>query len=131
MSVFPSRTYKKGHRHGPGTLVVIPEGTGYSFLWQEGKEKILVPWHEGSVFVPPNRWYHQHFNVGAEPAKYLAFHSPRGTGPYVRDQIEYPDEDPVIRRTFEGELRKIGQTPLMPEEAYRDRTFEWPYGDDD
>ncbi len=131
MSVFPSRTYKKAHRHGAGTLVVIPDGTGYSYLWPEGKEKILVPWHEASVFVPPNRWYHQHFNVGIDPAKYLAFHSPRGSGPYVRDQIEYPDEDQIIRRTFETELAKIGMTSLMPEEAYTDREFEWPYGDDD
>ena len=30
MSVFPARTYKKAHRHGPGTLIVIPAGEGYS-----------------------------------------------------------------------------------------------------
>ena len=22
-------------------------------MWQEGKEKVVIPWHEGSVFVPP------------------------------------------------------------------------------
>ena len=31
MSVFGTRTYKKGHRHGPGTLIVIPQGEGYSY----------------------------------------------------------------------------------------------------
>jgi hypothetical protein len=29
MSVFPARTYKKAHRHGPGRVIVIPAGEGY------------------------------------------------------------------------------------------------------
>ena len=28
MSVFPAQTYKKGHRHGPGRVIVIPDGEG-------------------------------------------------------------------------------------------------------
>ena len=43
MSVFPARTYKKGHRHGPGYLIVIPAGEGYSIMWPEGGEKIIIP----------------------------------------------------------------------------------------
>ena len=132
MSVFPSRTYKKGHRHGPGVVIVIPVGEGYSIMWQEGKEKMVVPWREGSVFVPPSRWYHQHFNVGATPARYLAIHTARvvnrRVSDPVRDQIEYPDEDPFIRQTFEKELAKRGLKSLMPEEAYKIRGFEWKYG---
>ena len=136
MSVFGSRTYKKGHRHGPGTMIVIPAGEGYSFMWPEGGERVHIPWHEGSVFVPPNRWFHQHFNVSAETDRYLAFHSPRGGGgnerveDQARDQIEYPDEDPFIRETFERELGKHGLTSIMPDVAYRDRTFEWQYAED-
>ena len=30
---------KKAHRHGPGRVIVIPGGDGYSMLWEEGKEK--------------------------------------------------------------------------------------------
>jgi len=132
MSLFASRTYKKAHRHGPGRVIVIPAGEGYSILWEEGKEKIVVPWHEGSVFVPPNRWFHQHFNLGAIPARYLAMHPPmqfHGHAEKVedraRDQIEYTDEDPWIRRKFEAELAKRGQTSLMPDEAYKNRSYEW------
>ncbi len=137
MSVFPSRTYKKAHRHGPGFFIVIPVGEGYSVMWEEGKEKIFIPWHEASCFVPPNRWFHQHFNVGPALARYLALHAPRLMTGYservqdvARDQIEYPDEDPWIRQTFEKELAKRGLTSLMAEEAYKNRSYQWKYTED-
>ncbi|MBX5491134.1 MAG: cupin domain-containing protein [Chloroflexi bacterium] len=132
MSMFPARTYKKAHRHGPGRVIVIPGGEGYSVMWQEGQERVVIPWHEGSLLVPPNRWFHQHFNLGAAPARYLAFHPPMQFHGYAekvedraRDQIEYPDEDPWVRQYFESELAKRGLTSLMPERAYQDRDFEW------
>jgi oxalate decarboxylase/phosphoglucose isomerase-like protein (cupin superfamily) len=138
MSVFPSRTYKKAHRHGPGVVIIIPAGEGYSIMWPEGKEKVVIPWHEASVFVPPNRWFHQHFNVGASPARYLASHAPRGSSgrserveDLQRDQIEYADEDPWIREKFEQELGKRGIKSLMPDECYKDRSYEWHYEEDD
>ena len=133
MSVFPSQTYKKGHRHGPGVVIVIPGGEGYSIMWPEGGERVVVPWHEASVFVPPNRWFHQHFNVGKIPARYLAFHAPRAAGQNERledrqrDQIEYPDEDRLIREKFESELAQRGMTSLMPDRAYTDREYAWTY----
>ena len=136
MSVFDAGTYKKGHRHGPGFVIVIPKGEGYSVMWPEGRDKVVVPWHEGSVFVPPNRWFHQHFNVGLEPARYLALHPPRqfsGTGERVdpgQNQIEYPDEEAFIREKFEGELAARGTKSLMPQECYEDRDYEWDYGSD-
>ena len=136
MSVFAARTYKKAHRHGPGRLIVIPSGVGYSVMWREGGEKVVVPWHECSVLVPPDRWFHQHFNAGGEPARYLALHPPRQFGGHAekiedraRDQIEYPDEDPWIRQRFEEELAGRGLRSLMPERAYRDRAWEWRPGD--
>lgn len=138
MSVFPSRTYKKAHRHGPGFFIVIPAGEGYSIMWEEGKEKITIPWHEASCFVPPDRWFHQHFNVGSAPARYLALHPPMrisATSETVRDrsrdQIEYPDEDPLIRQTFEKELSKRGLTSLMTDEAYKNRDYQWKYAEDE
>ena len=132
MSVFPSRTYKKAHRHGPGRVIVIPGGEGFSIMWVEGTEQVLVPWHEASMFVPPDRWFHQHFNTGADPARYLALHPMRqfiGHGEQVedlaRDQIEYTAESPWIREHFEEELAKKGITSLMPSEIYGDATYQW------
>ena len=132
MSVFPAQTYKKAHRHGPGRAIIVPAGEGYSIMWEEGKDKVVVPWHECSMFVPPNRWFHQHFNAGASPARYLALHPPmqfHGHAEKVedraKDQIEYPDEDPFIRKKFEEELSRRGVKSLMPAEAYANRDFEW------
>ena len=134
MSVFPAQTYKKAHRHGPGVVIIIPGGEGFSVMWPEGHEKVFIPWHEGSVFVPPNRWFHQHFNVGSGPGRYLAFHAPRFGGgnteqiaDRARDQIEYPEEDPWIRETFAAELAKRGLKSIMPDQAYTDPTYEWAY----
>ncbi len=134
MSVFPSRTYKRAHRHGPGRVIVIPKGEGFSVMWQEGREKVVVPWHEASMFVPPNRWFHQHFNLGGDPARYLALHPLRqfaGHGETVedraRDQIDYTAEEPWIREKFENDLRARGLTSAMPEEAYRIPDYEWGY----
>ena len=139
MAVFPSRTYKKAHRHGPGVVIIIPGGQGYSVMWPDGGDKVDIPWHESSVFVPPARWFHQHFNPSDEPVRYLAFHAPRHTRlrpsgnpeEMAQDQIEYTDEDPMIRKNFEAQLAERGLTSLIPGQAYQDRGFQWESGDDD
>ena len=134
MSGFPPGTYKKGHRHGPGRVIVIPAGEGYSIMWPEGGEKIIAPWHEGSMFTPPDRWFHQHFNVSVEPARYLALAPlPQFSGhsekveDRARDQIEYPVEEGWIREKFAEELASRGLESLMPEEAYTNANFNWEY----
>jgi oxalate decarboxylase/phosphoglucose isomerase-like protein (cupin superfamily) len=136
MSVFPPGTYKKGHRHGPGRVIVIPAGEGYSIMWPEGGEKVIAPWHEASMFTPPDRWFHQHFNVSKTPARYLALAPlPQFSGhsekveDRSRDQIEYTREEPWIREMFEDELGKRGLKSLMPEEAYRKADYKWGYTD--
>lgn len=135
MSVFPPGTYKKGHRHGPGRVIVIPAGEGYSIMWPEGGEKVIAPWHEGSMFTPPDRWFHQHFNTSETPARYLALAPlPQFSGhsekveDRVRDTIQYPSEESWIREMFEEELGKRGLESLMPAEAYNDPDYKWGYG---
>jgi quercetin dioxygenase-like cupin family protein len=128
ISQFPVGTYKKAHRHGPGAHVVILGGQGYSLMWPEGESPRRFDWHEASVVVPPDMWFHQHFNTGPTPARYLALRwgsqkFPRpwrskgfGVDKSVKaggDQIEYEDEDPEIRRMFERELAKQGVTCRM------------------
>ncbi|MFQ5826160.1 MAG: cupin domain-containing protein [Dehalococcoidia bacterium] len=128
ISQFPVGTYKKAHRHGPGAHVIILNGTGYSLMWPEGQPFTKVDWHQGSMFVPPDWWFHQHFNAGSEPARYLAItwggwrvNITKGRAADVSlkeggAQIEYPDEDAEIMRIFESELAKSGLKPQPPQE---------------
>lgn len=124
ISEFPVGTYKKAHRHGPGAHVIILSGKGYTILWMDGKERKQVHWKPGSVVVPPNQWFHQHFNSGAEPARYLAlrwnnwrFRFARmgteegSTYTSLREggaQIEFEDEDSMIHKEFEEYLAEAG-----------------------
>src|SRR6266513_3094198 len=131
ISQFPVATYKKAHAHGPGAHVIVLSGEGYSLMWPEGDEPKRYEWKVGTLIVPPNMWFHQHFNTSTTPARYLAF---KHEGVAIRnaqgvpkawisrrlggDQIDYADEIPMVRKIFAEQLAKQGLTPRM-EEAYR------------
>lgn len=128
LSEFEVGTYKKCHRHGPGAHVIILAGQGYSLLWKEGDPPTRVDWKENSLFAPPEWWFHQHFNTGPEPARYLALRrggspehpirlgmSAEGGGP---DQIEYEQETPDIYDTYAAELKKSGVEIRQPRPKY-------------
>ena len=116
VSEFPVGTYKKGHRHGPGYHVVMLSGEGYSLMWPDGAPEMTeVNWKPGTLFVPPGQWWHQHFNTGRDPARYLAIRwggnkwkvaaylDNQGVDKDVTqggNQIEYEDQDPRIHRTY-------------------------------
>jgi oxalate decarboxylase/phosphoglucose isomerase-like protein (cupin superfamily) len=138
ISQFPVGTYKKAHAHGPGAHVVILAGEGYSMMWPEGEVPRRYDWQPGSMIVPPNRWFHQHFNTGTIPARYLAFKyesvairnaqgvpkawiSRRLGG----DQIDYADESPIVRRIFAEALAGNGLKPRMSD-AYQAELADLP-----
>ena len=69
--------------------------------------------------------------MGNGQARYLALSPiPQFQGRAYAHQIEYPDEEPFIRNTFESELAKRGMESLMVPQAYEDRDYEWDYGED-
>jgi oxalate decarboxylase/phosphoglucose isomerase-like protein (cupin superfamily) len=128
ISQFPIETYKKAHCHGPGAHVIILTGEGYSLMWPEGAEPKRYDWKAGTMIVPPNLWFHQHFNTGTTPARYLAFKhevvSIRNAQGVPKawisrrlggDQIDYADELPVVRSMFADALKEKGLTPKMSE----------------
>ena len=126
ISEFPVGTYKKAHRHSTGPHLLIMGGIGFSMLWYRGKEeeRITAQWRKGGmVIIPSEGIFHQHFNTGAEPARYLALRAGNGTptnfvGSDVSvneggAQIEYEDEERVIHEIFEAELARHGATCYM------------------
>ena len=137
MSVFPKQTYKKTHRHGPGpfrpgALLVLVSGEGFSVMWahdDDDAEKTIVPWQEGTVFNPPDKWWHGHYNVGLEPARYLAIQPPQVFSEHKSSSIEiqYTEEEAWVRERFESELAERGLTSLMPPEIYTDPEYRWSY----
>jgi quercetin dioxygenase-like cupin family protein len=135
VSQFPVGTYKKAHRHGPGAHVIIISGDGYSLLWPmdggPNDRMERVDWHVGSMVVPPTNWFHQHFNGGTEPARYLALRW--GSQKYGFSlgsasegeadvsvklggaQIEYEDEEHIVHDMFAETLAKVGGESKMAE----------------
>ena len=110
VSEMPGGVYKRAHRHSSDAFILLLSGEGYSLAWAEGSEKrIRVDWHEGTLFVPPIYWYHQHLNPGKEPARYLAINAPTlvsRLGLRFEDQIE--NDPPEIEREFSQEVAKHG-----------------------
>lgn len=130
-SEMPAGSYKKAHRHlATGWFGIILRGKGFSLTWKDdtkkwsaASEKRKIDWHENCVLGYPDPWYHQHFNLGPEPARYLAVHfgSQRFPG-FVwtdlwkvavstsegGDQIEYSEEDPEILALYEEEMKREG-----------------------
>ncbi len=125
--VLPAGTYKGAHYHGAGAVVLIPGGEGFSLMWPMGgdpNDKMFVPWHEGSIFGPPNMWYHHHFNLGPSEMRYLTLHPARHIEPdYHGSGIAFVDEDIATRQLFEAELAKRGLESQMPPEIYTDPHF--------
>lgn len=133
-SEFPVGTYKKAHwGHGEAQLIIL-SGKGYTLIWpQKGGDKIRIDWKAGTLFAPIDLWFHQHFNTGNEPARYLALRAGgsrkfRGIGPSAKKpegaaisvkkggrQLEYEDEDTEIRQIYKKELAKTGTPWLMSE----------------
>ena len=128
-------TYVSAHRHLAGAHVITIGGEGYELLFMPGEEQhrrkySIKPF---SVVAPRTNEFHQHFNIGKEPYRYLAirgqtnplrFGSGGGYNPTwsaqkkdpagVVFQIDYEQEDPSIRKEYYAELDKKGITTRLP-----------------
>ncbi|MGY8814829.1 MAG: ethanolamine ammonia lyase-activating protein, partial [Gammaproteobacteria bacterium] len=78
------------------------------------------------LITPPNMWFHQHFNTGTTPARYLAF---KYEGVAIRNaqgvpkawiskrigghQIDYADESQEVRTIFADALTEKGLESQM------------------
>lgn len=133
ISQFPVGTYKKAHVHGRqqtgfvnsqgGAKLLILGGEGFTLTWESGTQDVKQHnWKANSMVVAPSSHYHQHFNAGGSPARYLAAISigtRRNRTPGQKStadmdeneggiQIEYRNENPDVHKIFESELKKRG-----------------------
>jgi mannose-6-phosphate isomerase-like protein (cupin superfamily) len=132
-SEMPVGTYKKAHRHAPGLHVFCIHGSGYSLFWYEGDQDFArVEWRHGIVYAPPENMFHQHFNTGPKPARYIAIGFGTKRYPIIHDrrvgsegrrtdvslkeggsQIEYADQDPRIHALWLKDMKANGVPSQM------------------
>jgi len=133
ISQFPVGTYKKAHVHGRqaagfvnsqgGAKLLILGGEGFTLTWEVGTQEIKQhKWKENSLVVAPNSHFHQHFNAGGSPARYLAaigIGTRRNRNPGQKNpndvseeeggtQVEYKNENSEVHKIFESELKQRG-----------------------
>jgi len=110
VSDMPAGVFKKAHRHSSDAFILLTSGKGYSITWPEGryKDRVRVDWQEGTIFVPPIYWYHQHYNPEPEgSARYMAINAPPivvALGLRFNDQLEI--DLPEVEAEFKAELEK-------------------------
>lgn len=135
ISEFPVGTYKKAHRHDAGAHIWCVTGHGYSLLWKDGDDPtntIRGDWKPGTLYAPPDDYYHQHFNTANQPSRYLALSFGGVRYPTLGNkrriyegmdrpqaeggiQVEYENEDPRILALYERELVTLGVQSRMGE----------------
>lgn len=110
VSEMPAGVFKKAHRHSSDAFILLTSGKGYSITWPEGRyeDRVRVDWQEGSIFVPPIYWYHQHYNPEPQgSARYMAINAPPivvALGLRFNDQLEV--DLPEIEAEFKAEVEK-------------------------
>ncbi len=149
ISDWPTGIYHKAHYHAAGAVLLVLRSSGYLLMWpkdfgihpyESGHEDKVVKfhWKPGSVYSPPDGWFHMHLNTGQESARHVALRLGSRKNPTLLHDatsgdregvvkslreggtlIEHEDEDPQIRKDFEAELKKTGVTNTMPPIKYR------------
>jgi oxalate decarboxylase/phosphoglucose isomerase-like protein (cupin superfamily) len=142
---WPVGRYQKAHYHGSGRLLHPIRSEGFVLLWPKelgnrpfenglGDDVVMEFWKAGGLYSPPGDWFHAHYNIGPEPARNMAIYGgwfedlrPAIFGDTARVQvstedggtlIEYPDEDPEIRRRFKALLEERGVPFDMPDSLF-------------
>jgi oxalate decarboxylase/phosphoglucose isomerase-like protein (cupin superfamily) len=133
ISEMPTGSYKKAHRHAADYHVMCVDGQGYTLLWNTGDaDFVRIDWKHGTVFAPPDQMFHQHFNTGTKPARYLATAFGSTRYPFTEskrkskagaaylsvklggDQIEYADQSPRIAELYKAATDQLGVEVRMP-----------------
>jgi diadenosine tetraphosphatase ApaH/serine/threonine PP2A family protein phosphatase len=87
-------------------------------MWKDGEEPQRYDWSEGSVISPSAGYWHQHYNTGHRPAKFVALHASVALGSGSEknvEQLPFEYEDAALREMYVEECRKSGVEVKMKE----------------
>lgn len=120
LSEIPVGRYHRAHAHLNEAMIYIADGEGYSLLWKDKenfKNRQKLDWREGSLLGVPKLWYHQHFNIGDKPARFVRYTTNRylarmGTNIESPD-MPYEEEDPEVEEIYRNSSKVID--PVMEE----------------
>ena len=118
-------TYGRARRQMFGSLMIgiTGQGSTTSFVDPE-EERSKVTWKPGTLYAPVGLSFHQHFNMGADAARFLRVELGSSTYPILRPRkraygdvsvyasgnadIDYAQEPAVIRREWSEAIAKAG-----------------------
>jgi mannose-6-phosphate isomerase-like protein (cupin superfamily) len=126
----PSGIYRKARRQMQGSHLFGVAGEGYTLVWEEGEQDFVrTDWRHGIVYAPPGMAFHQHFNAGRNPARYLDLQLGSARYPMFRSrraaygdsevyasgsaEIPYAAQDPRIHAIWLKAIAREGVTPGM------------------
>jgi mannose-6-phosphate isomerase-like protein (cupin superfamily) len=127
----PPGMYQQAARQMQGSHLFGVAGEGYTLAWEEGMPDFArTDWRHGIVYAPPGLAFHQHFNAGAEPARYLEVQLGSLHHPMLRSRraaygdttvyaagnatIAYAAQDPRVHKTWLDAIAGKGVTPRLP-----------------
>ncbi|MBI3062711.1 MAG: hypothetical protein HYY83_12120, partial [Deltaproteobacteria bacterium] len=111
---FPVGSRSTFHRHGPGAIVCVTQGTGFAMVWREGEERQRFEIRPGTIYSPGDLMYHGHFNTGHTTMRHFAM---RGSSPKhsqdryrtkLHDMLPFDEEPPQLHQEYLRELAKNG-----------------------
>lgn len=123
--------YPQASRQMQGAHLFGVSGEGYTLAWEEGAPDFTrAAWRHGVVYAAPGMRFHQHFNAGAEPLRYLDIQLGSLRDPMFRHRratygdksvyaagnatIAYAGQDARIHQMWLRTVAGKGVTPRVP-----------------
>jgi mannose-6-phosphate isomerase-like protein (cupin superfamily) len=123
-------SYAKASRQLQGSHIFGVDGEGYTLVWKEGAETFTrMAWRHGVVCAAGGMLFHQHFNAGAAPARFLDVQLGSARFPMFRARrasygdasvyaagsatIPYAQQDPRIHAQWLETIKTKGVTSQM------------------